>query len=217
MDYEHDLFISYRRQEDWTPWTRQHLGRLLRAYLQQELQRPPDIFIDEHLEVGKNWVNDLAEHLAKSRVMVAIFSADYFSSPWCLHELDLMLERWKPAGAANPVLIFPIVAHDGELIPATIQRLQTPDIKRFRIAGLIRDTPLYQDFSQCVNGFAPGLAKLIQSAPPFDAKWIKHHQTRLNKVFDAWHLGQGKIQPTKQFKLPLPQLTTKPPRPEPEF
>ncbi len=80
MDYKHDVFISYRRQELWTSWTRDHFKPLLGSYLQQELGGKPDIFVDERIEVGIDWVDALAEHLAASKIMVAIFSGDYFGS-----------------------------------------------------------------------------------------------------------------------------------------
>jgi hypothetical protein len=53
-----------------------------------------------------DWVNSLADNLAKSKVVVAVFSGDYFSSPWCIHELDLILERSKAcSGAGAPVRV----------------------------------------------------------------------------------------------------------------
>jgi hypothetical protein len=44
--------------------------------------------------------------------MIALLSKDYFSSDWCVHELDLMMERAQGAD-----LIIPIVVHDGDAIP----------------------------------------------------------------------------------------------------
>ena len=108
MIYRHDVFISYRRQLLWTPWTRDHFKVLLTAYLQQELGAPPDVFVDERIEVGADWVDELGTHLACSKAMVAILSRDYFGSPWCLHELDLMLER---SLGAQP-LIVPVIVQD---------------------------------------------------------------------------------------------------------
>ena len=97
MDYQHHIFISYKRERHWTPWVRDHFKELLSSYLHQDLAvERPDIFVDERIDVGADWVDELAEHLATSAVMVAIFSADYFASDWCIHELDLMLGRSPP-------------------------------------------------------------------------------------------------------------------------
>jgi hypothetical protein len=54
---------------------------------------PPNIFIDDQTPIGTNFVNHLASALARSKVMVALLSKDYFTSGWCIHELDLMMER----------------------------------------------------------------------------------------------------------------------------
>src|SRR3954454_22733083 len=138
--FEHDVFISYKREELWTPWVRDHLKSLLRCYLQQDLGRTPDIFADERIEIGADWVKELGAHLASSRVVVAVFSGDYFWSDWCIHELDLTLERCNAACPnGSPRLIIPTVVHDGELIPPAIKRIQAVDIKKYRIACINKD------------------------------------------------------------------------------
>ena len=63
--------------------------------------------------------------------MVALLSKDYFSSDWCVHELDLMMER-----ASNQDLIIPIVVHDGEVIPDAVRQLQYADFREFAIPVL---------------------------------------------------------------------------------
>jgi hypothetical protein len=188
MAYRHDVFISYKRQEVWTPWTRDHFKKLLNVYLQQELGWEPDIFVDERLAVGGDWVDGLAGHLAASRVLVAIFSGDYFGSDWCLHELDLMLARADavaggPAGRAP--LIIPVVVHDGERIPPKAKRIQPADLSRFRIAYINKDTTLYQEFSQAMAQLAPHVAAAIQAAPAFDDRWVGDCQQRFNQVYEA--------------------------------
>lgn len=208
MDYENDIFISYRREQHWTPWTRDLFGGLLRSYLQQELGTAPSIFVDEQLEIGQDWVNELASQLAKSRVVVAVFSRDYFFSPWCLHELDLMLERQEVHGGS---LIIPMRAHDGELIPDIVDKTLHGDIEKFRVAGLNSDTPLYQEFSETLKGYAPGIAKLINAAPDFDEQWIDHHKNRFNEVFKEWKRDEV-IVGTTQFKNPERKPKKRPPR-----
>jgi hypothetical protein len=49
MDYQFDVFISYRRHPEWAPWTREHFRNLLDAYLRQELGDSPSIFVDAHI------------------------------------------------------------------------------------------------------------------------------------------------------------------------
>lgn len=52
MSYAHDVFISYKREARWTAWTRDHFRKLLASYLQQDLGREPEIFVDERIVVG---------------------------------------------------------------------------------------------------------------------------------------------------------------------
>src|SRR3954451_9800243 len=100
MTYRHDVFISYKRELNWTDWTRDHFKELLKSYLQQDLGRTPDVFLDEHLEsdFGIDWVRGLGTHLATAKVIVVLFSRDYFASDWCVHELDLAMERAQSLG-----------------------------------------------------------------------------------------------------------------------
>ena len=108
---------------------------MLTAYLQQELGAPPDVFVDERIEVGADWVDELGTHLACSKAMVAILSRDYFGSPWCLHELDLMLER---SLGAQP-LIVPVIVQDCDNLSPPIGRVQSADFKDYRLTHMSRD------------------------------------------------------------------------------
>lgn len=213
MTYKHDVFISYRRHNLWTPWTRDHFKKLLDGYLQQELGDEPDIFVDEQIKVGVDWVDKLAEHLATSKIMVAIFSADYFGSDWCLLELDLMLERSTQAAQGRPrhtPLIVPVVVHDGNLIPQEALRIQPMDLAKYRIAHINPDTTDYHEFSKAVGRLAPDVASQIQSAPPFDPQWEDQCRERFNKVFEKNNRSE-RFDPT-QFRVKRPQPPTESPK-----
>lgn len=211
MPYQHDVFISYKRGECWTPWTRDHFKKLLKAYLQQELGVEPDIFVDERLQVGADWVDGLGEHLATSKVLVAIFSGDYFGSDWCLHELDLMLARSDEVSKGKPdrvPLIIPVVVHDGDAIPTEAKRVQPADMKRFRIAYINEATPLYQEFSQAVSQLAPQVADVIKAAPAFEDKWIVNSKKRFNSLYKALDKKTSLEPKTFKAKRPLPPTTS---------
>jgi len=193
MSYQHDVFISYKRQELWTPWARDHFKKLLKAYLGQELDAEPDIFVDERLQVGADWVDALGEHLATSKVLIAIFSGDYFGSDWCLHELDLMLARSEEVSkgkASRLPLIIPVVVHDGESIPPEAKRIQPADMARFRnpyISGCAED---YYAFAQAMGQLAPQVADAIKAAPVFKSQWIGRCKKRFNSLYKALDQGQ---------------------------
>ncbi len=150
MPYQHDVFISYRRDTAWTQWTREHFKELLQTYLLDDLNRRPDIFLDERIEVGADWVDELGEHLARSKVVVALFSGSYFSSDWCIHELDLIVERAKGAALPESRLIIPVVGHDGEHIPDCVARIQQADISKYRVAWLNKNAPDYYEVSKAI-------------------------------------------------------------------
>ena len=190
MTYLHDVFISYRREPiAWTEWTREHFKTLMLAYLQQDLARQPDVFVDDGIEEGSEWPKELARHLATSRVMVAVFSGDYFSSDWCLHELDLMLGRSKLIGN-DCRLIIPVVVHDGELIPDEIRVLQPANFYAFRVAYINRATPLYQNFSEAMKALSPKIKRAIDTAPPFDPAWENECRTRFGSLYQESLLGR---------------------------
>ena len=181
MPYQNDVFISYRREEYlWTPWARDYLKKALQSYLQRELGVPANVFFDEQIPVGSNYVEHLAEALAQSKIMVAVLSRDYFSSPWCVHELDLMIER-----AAGNDLIIPIVVHDGEVIPDAVGKLQYADFKKFANPALCDAGPLYAEFYQAFAQLAPRIGKAIEDGPAFDAQWLRRFKRRLAEVYEA--------------------------------
>ena len=54
-DYEHDVFVSYRRADDaWVRWTRDNFARPLCSLLRPALGEV-HTFIDENLEAGVTW------------------------------------------------------------------------------------------------------------------------------------------------------------------
>ena len=93
MAYEHDVFISYRRHGDWPGWVRNVFYRLLYHYLSEELGREAHIFLDENIRTGTAWPTYLKNALSKSRVLVALWSPQYFSSEWCLTEIASFIAR----------------------------------------------------------------------------------------------------------------------------
>jgi TIR domain len=214
MAYDHDVFISYKREQLWTPWTRDHFKKLLQSYLAQDLGYTPDIFVDERVTVGADWVDSLGEHLAKSRVLLAIFSADYFGSDWCVHELDMMLERslaCPRARAEDARLIVPVVVHDGELIPTPVQRLQPAPFDKYRIAHINEASPDYHEFSKAMKVLSPSVATAINGAPNFSTKWVGHHKTRFNQIFQ--NSAARKATPPTKFVLKRPSPPRRVPRP----
>lgn len=201
MDYIYDVFISYKRHPEWTPWTREHVRSLLDAYLTQELGRSPAIFIDERIEPGMDWPKRLAVALGRARVLLPVFSRDYFGSEWCIHELDLMHDRLRRF--PDSCLIIPVIGHDGELIPVEIARIQSFDLSPFRNTDLQRKTPRFEQFADSVSKLAPHVAAAIGSAPGFDPAWLDECQARFDQVYQA-HCGGPRVPVTTLTLKPMP-------------
>jgi hypothetical protein len=206
MTYRYHVFVSYKRELLWTPWTRDHLKRLLASYLQQELRQEVRIFFDDLIEIGADYVEELGHNLAQSMVMVAILSGDYFASQWCLHELDLMLYR----NAGRPGLIVPIVVHDCENLPDPVSRIQSVDFKDFRITHMNEYGHKYEQFSIAVKDLAPKLARVIRNAPPYQSDWLGTCVSRFQAVYAARESGNS-VSPLS-FTPPPPISLLIPPR-----
>jgi hypothetical protein len=210
MSYTYDVFISYKRHREWTLWTRDHLQSLLEAYLSDDLGRSPSIFVDEQIEPGADWPQRLGEALGRTRVMVPVFSRNYFASAWCQHELDLMHSRQSKFSGSK--LIVPIIGHDGELIPKEIGRKQSYDLSEFRIVDIQRGTIRYQQFSEAVKQLAPHIAAAIASAPIFNDSWLAECIDRFDKIYEA-HTSHSTAPATTLTFKPLPlSLPRSPPR-----
>jgi hypothetical protein len=170
---------------------------MLVAYLQPELQRRPKVYVDDRSPGDASSAISLGENLARSRAMVAIFSADYWTSPWCIHELDLMLDR----ASGGLELVIAAVVHDCESLPAPIGLIKKTDIKEFRITHMYTGGQKYQDFSMAVGKLAPHLCAPIRRLPTFDATWVAKCVERFTQVYEGQERG---VEVTPQwFKPPL--------------
>jgi hypothetical protein len=205
MTYWNHLFVSYRREPLWTPWAREHLRSMLTAYLQPELKAKPEIFIDEATDISPNWLEDISQNLARSRAMLAVLSGDYFQSPWCLHELDLMLERNK----GQPRLILGVVVQDCRRLPPPLGQLASANFEDYRYTHLNKEGSTYERFSGAVKRLAPILAQVIRDAPDFDPLWEDACTSRFRNVYAANSSG-GTVLPSHFQPPPQPSLLVVP-------
>lgn len=207
VGYIYDVFISYRRHAEWTPWVRECLRPLLDAYLSQELATSPQIFLDEQLEPGDDWPNRLGTALARSRILIPIYSGDYFGSEWCVHELDLMHGRQMQCQDSK--LIVPMLGHDGDLIPEAMGRILYCDIREFRNTDIQRKSPRFEKFSDAIKTLSPRVAAAICSAPDYAAAWEAECKGRFDMVYAA--RGNGIEVETQSFeRKQLPRVSAPP-------
>lgn len=174
-DYEHDIFISYRREEnDWIRWTKDHFVRPLRVLLRPALGNVR-LFIDDQIETGASWPSYLARAHARSRLLIPILSRDYFNSDWCRLELALMQHREQRLGFRSPTkpeaLILPFIIDDGDCFPAEVQAMQGEAIHDYANPFIRPDSPKQEAFAEHLKNWCPRVESALRHVPPFDPAW----------------------------------------------
>lgn len=174
MPYEYDVFISYRRHGQWPEWAKKIFYPVFTHWLGEEL---PDVrvFIDYQIEIGTSWPIQLGQTLSRSRVLVPLFSRQYFSSPWCQLEFGHMLAREascnfrtanRPGG-----LIVPAHIHDGDSFPQSAREIQAAKLQPYTNIRLSKASETEERLSDEIRNWVPDIAKAIHAAPPFDEAW----------------------------------------------
>jgi hypothetical protein len=174
-DYEHHIFLSYRRSdEDWVRWTQENLVRPLRSLLRPALG-DVRIFVDQQIDTGTDWPMRLAQALARSRLLIPVLSRDYFESAWCRLELALIYHREQQCGlrtTVNPAgLILPLVIDDGESFPSEVQSIQQTNIHEFANPWIRRDSPRQEEFAERLRQWCPCIESALRRIPPYDPAW----------------------------------------------
>lgn len=175
-DYEHDIFVSYRRSdEDWVRWTRDNFVHALTSLLRPGLGKVR-IYIDEDIETGASWPAHLARNLSRSKLMVAVLSRDYFQSDWCCLEMTLMCRREKLVQfrtADNPSrLIIPMTIDDGDCFPPEIRAMQCEQLHQFANPFIRTDSPKQEDFTERLREkVCPMIEQALATVPDFDPAW----------------------------------------------
>jgi hypothetical protein len=175
MSYSYDVFISYRRNEETLGWIKDHFIPLLSLRLEFELQRKPTIFVDDQMESGASFPPALGAALGASRVLIALWTANYFASVWCAEEFSQMLDREAQAqmrSATKPQgLIIPAFIHDGASFPADLQHIKPFEIQSSFSPRMARTSPRAEELDTALAAQAPAIANSIKSAPPWRKKW----------------------------------------------
>jgi hypothetical protein len=147
-------------------------------WLEAELGRPPPprIFFDANeIETGESWPHRLAEGVASSKLMVCLWSKEYFSSPWCLAELGHMAARRQSVGPPDAPLpiIIAVVIHDSERISPHLQDIQRFGIQDYANPWLARDSPKAEELSERIRVLARHVAHALERAPEYDTHWTE--------------------------------------------
>jgi hypothetical protein len=176
MTYQHDVFISYRRTNDWPRYVENLFLPMLKHWLDASLGHTSTVYLDAHVvETGQSWPDELAKALSESKVMVCLWSKEYFDSDWCRAELSHMLaRRAQVAGdAAPPPLILAVLIHDGEDLQ---NDPELGDIQQFALQDLSNPwmnlgSANAELLALKLRTLAYDIAKAIDKVPHFDPDW----------------------------------------------
>ena len=70
MDYQYDIFISYRRDNLTKAWIEKHFIPILDSHVFYECGKHPVFYIDTLLEAGTTWPIALGNALGTSRTIM---------------------------------------------------------------------------------------------------------------------------------------------------
>jgi len=189
VSYRYDVFLSYRRINRWPQFVDDTFLPMLTHWLTEELDDVPQIFYDRgRLEAGGDWPQELAEAVAASKIILCLWSKQYFSSAWCKAELGHMLARRKAVGGAPLVpIIVPAVIHDGESIPAELRSITKIEIQEYASPWLAENSKSKEELSARIRKLAMNASHALEKAPPFESSWAKLASDEFAALFAARH------------------------------
>ncbi len=176
-NYIYDVFISYRRTDPVRGWVHNHFFPLLEMWLGESFPpgRLPALFIDQKIETGAQWANELRHALLRSRCLVCVWSPSYFGQDWCLAEWLSMCEREKILKERSDPrlrLVYPVKFNDGDSFPEDARSAQYIDLSRFNSPHLnFKDTAPYIEFDRQMQEVARKIAEMVLSAPVWEPDW----------------------------------------------
>ncbi|HXU08063.1 MAG TPA: TIR domain-containing protein [Blastocatellia bacterium] len=196
MNYEHDIFISYRHDCPTTPWMMRVFLPELKNRLIPSRPNGISIFDDQQVRVGSTWRQLLHRKVASSRLLVPMLTPYYFGSPWCRRELALIMEREEGVGVrslqkSESGLVVPIRLWDGDKFPERLTN--TIQIKDFREYTYIkRGAKKWYQFENAIDNLARAIDEILDTCvPDFDDAWLQ--------------LTGDVIEP--QLRIPLPRFS----------
>lgn len=188
MTYRYDVFLSYRRANDWPRFVEKHFLPKFQHWLDTTRGRASPIFFDIHdIETGESWPYRLADGLSHSKVMVCLWSKEYFSSRWCAAELTQMLARRKsltgPLGP--PPLILAVAIHDSEDLDPSLDDIQRFPLQEYSNPWIAEGSIAAERLSIEIKTLAQHAADALDQAPQYDPAWARLATEEFLRLFGA--------------------------------
>jgi hypothetical protein len=188
VPYQYDVFLSYRRANEWPRFVNNIFAPMFRHWLGTTLGYAPKIFFDvEEIETGDSWPHRLATGIALSKIMVCLWSAEYFNSEWCQAELAHMMARMEQTKQGpNPLpLVLALVIHDGETISPHLGHIQRFPIQKYANPWIARDSRRAEELSELINQFCGHVAHALGKVPDCDPGWSELAVDQFVQLFET--------------------------------
>jgi hypothetical protein len=175
MAYEWDVFLSYRRSNDWPRFVQRQFLPKLKHWLDTVLGDAAKIFVDvNEIETGDDWPYALAHGLAHSKIMVCLWSAEYFRSKWCALELTHMLARRKSLVTRSgqlPPLILAALIHDSNNLTRELSRIQKFPMQDYSNPWIADGSLTEERLSVEIEKLARHAGNALMHVPEYDDSW----------------------------------------------
>lgn len=201
MDYQYDVFISYRRTDE--PPVQTFLERsflpVFKGLLREMFPSKKDelIFYDRHdIKAGKKWPETLHHGLAHSKILVPILIPSYFHREWCLREYAVFQHREAQADMGDDGLIFPVLFTKVGDLPAYVKPTQLTDFSRYN-SGVARGN----DFRKAVERFAQDVFTGLKNekVPAWNPNWATDRATWCEQPYQSLI---GRPTPVQEMNTP---------------
>ena len=171
MAYDHDIFVSYRRTPTVGQWVQNHLVPRLQSRIDDVASGPVRIFCDFKMAEGTNWPAELKTRLRGSKILVAVWSADYFRSRWCMAEWQSFRKREAKLSLFSDEhpqgLVYPVRYAEGDSFHSDAQIAQCcKDFSRLNYPDeAFRQSVKYLEFDDLVKQMAEELLERLREIP----------------------------------------------------
>jgi len=182
MGYEYDVFLSYRRYQQWPQWVENKFLPIFEHWLGEHLGRDARIFFDKNIETGTIWPTELLNSLAASKILVPLWSRQYFNSYWCKAELGHMIRREEICGSSR--LVVPASIHDGNRFPQLAKQRQYKNLNEYVNIRMNPEGITAEKLSRMINDWGPDLENAIRHAPAHNPQWENIAVDECIRLFD---------------------------------
>jgi len=163
-DYQYDVFISYRRGgvvDDWVRRFVDDLGKWLHAVM----RHPPRIYFDlTGVTGGSDFGTAIENALLRSKILVAVLTPAYFTSPHCGREWRTFEAREK----GDSPLILPILLQEQpDGLPAVLASRLYLKAPNDSLVSLIKNTHDV-GYAEFLRRAADAIAAAVPKAPEYD-------------------------------------------------